>query len=285
MRKTVAMILILLAAACTSARECGVGVSGAAPDIRAHDGYDSRADRYLKAYPGFFASYSGGCLITRTGEKIPFDDGRMKDLDALAADQAAGDDAFDPEDALEWEYPAGAALPSPSSPPAHDPGRIRPVGIFGLMYGFTGPERAGKLRTVTWPVMGNGKGRTVSVTTVNGVDAALEQVAGEIRRLPESRKRELQGVVFGTDGPYGHCDRPVRGFPGRTSGHAYGISVDINGNLECFHGAHRGEPYRYRNNVPPFLVEIFERHGFIWGCRWRSYDAMHFEYRPEPLHR
>jgi len=35
----------------------------------------------------------------------------------------------------------------------------------------------------------------------------------------------------------------------------------------------------------PFLVEIFERHGFIWGCRWRSYDAMHFEYRPEPLHR
>jgi hypothetical protein len=28
-------------------------------------------------------------------------------------------------------------------------------------------------------------------------------------------------------------------------------------------------------------VEIFERHGFIWGGKWYHYDTMHFEYRPE----
>jgi hypothetical protein len=30
-------------------------------------------------------------------------------------------------------------------------------------------------------------------------------------------------------------------------------------------------------------VEVFERHGFIWGGKWNHYDTMHFEYRPELL--
>ena len=37
----------------------------------------------------------------------------------------------------------------------------------------------------------------------------------------------------------------------------------------------------YRNDTPPEIVEIFEKHGFIWGGRWFHYDTMHFEYRPE----
>ena len=34
---------------------------------------------------------------------------------------------------------------------------------------------------------------------------------------------------------------------------------------------------------PHKIVEIFERHGFIWGGKWYHYDTMHFEYRPELL--
>ena len=34
---------------------------------------------------------------------------------------------------------------------------------------------------------------------------------------------------------------------------------------------------------PLEIVEIFERHGFIWGGRWKHYDTMHFEFRPELL--
>ena len=37
----------------------------------------------------------------------------------------------------------------------------------------------------------------------------------------------------------------------------------------------------WRNRVPAAIVEIFERHGFIWGGKWYHYDTMHFEYRPE----
>ena len=29
------------------------------------------------------------------------------------------------------------------------------------------------------------------------------------------------------------------------------------------------------------VVEVFEKHGFIWGGKWYHYDTMHFEYRPE----
>jgi hypothetical protein len=32
---------------------------------------------------------------------------------------------------------------------------------------------------------------------------------------------------------------------------------------------------------PEKLVEIFEKHGFIWGGKWYRYDIMHFEFRPE----
>ncbi len=33
--------------------------------------------------------------------------------------------------------------------------------------------------------------------------------------------------------------------------------------------------------VPRKIVEIFERHGFIWGGKWYHFDTMHFEFRPE----
>jgi hypothetical protein len=31
------------------------------------------------------------------------------------------------------------------------------------------------------------------------------------------------------------------------------------------------------------VIRIFESFGFIWGGKWRYYDTMHFEYRPEIL--
>ena len=39
----------------------------------------------------------------------------------------------------------------------------------------------------------------------------------------------------------------------------------------------------YRNRVPFEIVQIFERHGLIWGGKWAHFDTMHFEYRPELL--
>jgi len=39
----------------------------------------------------------------------------------------------------------------------------------------------------------------------------------------------------------------------------------------------------YRNRLPFGIVQIFEKHGFIWGGKWGHFDTMHFEYGPELL--
>ncbi|OWL94626.1 hypothetical protein CBQ26_15135 [Deinococcus indicus] len=38
---------------------------------------------------------------------------------------------------------------------------------------------------------------------------------------------------------------------------------------------------RFINAFPLKLVQVFERHGWIWGGRWYHHDTMHFKYRPE----
>lgn len=246
----------------------------------AEDHAARKASRYIRAYPDFFVGYQDRYLITRDGGKILFDDGIVKDYNRMVTNMLVSDEDFDPDDAFCWEYPAGEALPTADHPPVGDPGRIRPAAIFRYMYG---PSLSGKakMRSVEWIESVKGVPKKVVVTTINGADKALERVACDIRALPEEKKNQLKGIVFRINGPYGAFNRPVRDYPSRVSGHAYGIAVDINGNLAYFSGTHRDEPYRYRNNVPGFLVNIFEKHGFIWGGRWHSYDAMHFEYRPE----
>ena len=39
----------------------------------------------------------------------------------------------------------------------------------------------------------------------------------------------------------------------------------------------------HKNKIPQGIIDIFEKHGFIWGGKWYHYDTMHFEYRPELL--
>ena len=34
---------------------------------------------------------------------------------------------------------------------------------------------------------------------------------------------------------------------------------------------------------PQKVIEIFEKHGFVWGGKWIIWDNMHFEYRPEVI--
>jgi len=246
----------------------------------AEDDDARKAFRYIRAYPDFFVGYQDGYLITRDGGKILFNDGKAKDYGRMVTNTLVGDEAFDPDDAFCWEYPAGQELPTTEHPPVGDPGRIRPASIFRYMYGPSLSEKK-KMRSIEWVESVKGVPKKVMVTTINGADKELEHVACDIRALPEDKKKQLKGIVFRINGPYGAFNRSVRDYPRRTSGHAYGIAVDINGNLTYFSGAHQNEPYCYRNNIPAFLVEIFEKHGFIWGGRWHSYDAMHFEYRPE----
>jgi hypothetical protein len=76
--------------------------------------------------------------------------------------------------------------------------------------------------------------------------------------------------------------------------HSYGVAVDILprslGGLATywrwtaeFTPDWWAVPYSRRFHPPDEVIEAFELFGFIWGGKWRFYDTMHFEYRPEIL--
>ena len=67
------------------------------------------------------------------------------------------------------------------------------------------------------------------------------------------------------------------------SNHSFGTAIDLNVKKSAYW---KWDPPAKlatfsRKDWPTELIEIFERHGFVWGGKWWHYDTMHFEYRPE----
>jgi len=65
---------------------------------------------------------------------------------------------------------------------------------------------------------------------------------------------------------------------GEPSMHSWGAAIDTNTAYAAYWLWPRAAP---AGALPAEIIEIFERHGFIWGGKWSHYDTMHFEYRPE----
>ena len=76
--------------------------------------------------------------------------------------------------------------------------------------------------------------------------------------------------------------------------HAYGAAIDFipksYGGLEAYWlwtarvtPEWWNVPYSRRFHPPDEVIKTFESFGFIWGGKWRYYDTIHFEYRPEIL--
>jgi hypothetical protein len=76
--------------------------------------------------------------------------------------------------------------------------------------------------------------------------------------------------------------------------HAYGAAIDLLpkslGGRETYWlwtARHTPDwwtvPYSRRLHPPDEVIKAFEAFGFVWGGKWRFYDTMHFEYRPEIL--
>jgi hypothetical protein len=216
-----------------------------------------------RAYPDFLASVDGNVLVWKDGTRTPLSDGRS-------------DKSFDDKlrnasllDQLSLAYPKGRPTTSPG--PQDDPGRFRNIAFFNKMYGDCGKgEVERKLVRVAWlPRSGGG---SVRITPINRVADQLRAVSNELDRLSPALKR----YAFPSAGTY-NC-RVVKD-TGVRSGHGWGIAIDINRRFSDYWlWAGKGD---YRNRIPYEIVEIFERHGFIWGGKWGHFDTMHFEYRPE----
>jgi hypothetical protein len=221
-----------------------------------------RAQDLARAYPQTIARVDAARVVMRNGRVFAVSDGVRGKSDERRLNAPDIDDMF-----VEPYIPG-----PPPRPPTGEPGRARYEPLFNAMYGDC--DNGGvRLRRVAWMPGRHGGG--VLFTTVNGADKALEAVVRDLERLPPSMTKYL--VPAG--GTY-NC-RKIQGTP-RRSMHAYGAAIDISTRYSDY-WMWKGEGSAWRNRIPMEVVEAFERHGFIWGGKWRHFDTMHFEYRPEMM--
>jgi len=224
-------------------------------------------DRLVRAYPQALASHDDKQIVWRDGTTMAVDDGiANKPYETVLRNASILDQ-------LRLAYPRGA---SPQPAVNEDPGRFRNEAFFKKMYGDCGRGGVqGKLVSIVW--LPKSWGRRVQVTNVNGVADRLKEVSNEIEQLPPQIRQAaypIAGVLS--------C-RPVAD-SGKMSMHGYAAAIDLNLNFSDYWlWAGKSKVIPYRNRMPREIVDIFERHGFIWGGKWYHYDTMHFEYRPELL--
>ncbi len=231
-------------------------------------GGDARKAALLKAYPGAFR-FEGNTIVFPSGERIVWDDGRNKSPAELLANA-------DVEDMFAYPYPP-ASVGEQRPRRDEDPGRVRNDDFFRALYG--GSEGAVRATLTSVPWVSRIGGGSVAVTTRFGVDKKLAAVSTELERLP----KPLHQYLRPSSGTFNW--RPIAG-TNRLSVHSYGAAIDVNthySNYWRWDKQPSNGTILWRNEIPMEVVEIFERHCFIWGGRWYHYDTMHFEYRPELL--
>ncbi len=242
----------------------GVLVTGAAES--ANDGIT----RLLRAYPEHLCKAEVNSVVWCDGTKMPYDDGGGEKTHEQKLQGA------DLEEQMEQRYPPGANAPSP--PPLNfEPGRIRNEAFFKKMYGANAEAVRARLAPVVWLPKSGGK--RIWITTVNRVNERLQAVSDELDQLPAELKRFV-------DHPAGTFNWRVIAEEKRLSPHSFGIAIDIDaatGDYWLWKAGPGGATTGYRNRIPMKIVDIFEKHGFIWGGKWYRYDTLHFEYRPELL--
>jgi D-alanyl-D-alanine carboxypeptidase len=225
-------------------------------------------DKLVSSYPDWIERHDTEYLMLKNGLKFPLSDHRTdKSFDELIEHPDIDNMFYVP-------YPAGT---EPHQPPKnYDPGRVRYEPLFVAMYGDCKKnEVIPKLRSIDWlPEHGGGR---VAVTTVNGVDKALEAVSRRLDKLP----MEFIKFLVPSAGTY-NC-RTVAGSPVRSM-HAYGAAIDLNAKYSDYWrwSSNLANPI-WKNGIPTEIVRIFEKEDFIWGGYWYHFDTMHFEYRPELL--
>jgi D-alanyl-D-alanine carboxypeptidase len=234
----------------------------------------ARADRLMArlvlAYPNFLTGHDANNLTWRDGTTTGFDDGQEKSFEQRL-------ERPDIEDQSAIPYPLGEMLSDPE--PGFDPGRFRNEAFFARMYGDCRRDKEMPKRLVDVVWLPNNGAKKIKVTPVNGVAGKLQQVSNELDALPADLLKYLRpiSVTF-------NCHDSTNS--DRGSAHRYGIAIDINSAQGDYWGNRargRSPELEYRNRIPPAIVAIFEKHGFIWGGKWYHYDTAHFEYRPELL--
>ena len=155
-------------------------------------------DGLVRSYPGQIAGYDSDFLILKNGIKFQLSDGRTNKTFKDLLETPDIDDMF------YARYPVGTEPDQPDK--NSDPGRVRFEPLFVAMYGDCNKnEVVRNLRTIDW--LPKHAGGQVTITSVNGVARALENVSRELDALPD----QLVKYLVPTAGTY-NC-RKIAGSP------------------------------------------------------------------------
>lgn len=219
----------------------------------------------LAAYPDHLSHSEEDYLIWKDNSRMLYYEGEGQINDSFRLETPMLADIF------WWDYRTDTLLVEREE----DPGRIRHQGFFSKMYGESKAEVMENLTVIRW--LPSSLNKPLKVTRINGVADSLQAISDELDQIPELRKYLNQPA-----GTFNY--RKIAGTE-RLSAHSWGIAIDINVKYADYwrwsSEFKADQPLRYRNRIPMQIVQIFEKHGFIWGGRWYHYDTMHFEYRPE----
>lgn len=224
-----------------------------------------------------------GAFVPRTEDEINFYclQKSYPQIKALRAD-AAGQSWLEFADGKKVLYSGSAPgqevdvkesmrLPYPLEPdredPAASPGRQRSYALFRALYGENAAEVKKGLRRVKLP-----RG---SLSLAAPAALALAQGASELEKIAAD-----PGVraLLKPDG--GYFWRKIAG-EDNLSAHSFGIALDLAADKAPYWRWSRQMPHPMQKTYPGSIVKTMEDLGFIWGGKWREYDLMHFEYRPE----
>lgn len=229
------------------------------------------ANCLIKTYPDSINAVQDDTIIFKNGKTLPI--GKVANTPFTERLKRAS-----VADQLSQTYPLDFKIPQQYQ----DAGRLRNDEFFINMYGGTSSAVSSQLVKVYWqPAKKN-----LQFTKVNGAAEQLKKVGDEIAQNPV-----LSRYVATSLGTFNF--RKIAG-TNRLSTHSFGIAVDFR-LPKHLHKYWRWDGCKSEDKACPFpqailqdqnlnqVVQIFEKHGFIWGGKWASYDTPHFEYRPELL--
>jgi cell wall-associated NlpC family hydrolase len=224
----------------------------------------SRGSDLLLNYPDI-KTVRDNTVFFADGTSLPFDDGKLKSIKEKLQNA-------DIEDHFAQVYPAFTSISEPDR--NEDPGRFRNEALLKKLYGASRNEIEKNLVEVRWlPAHG---GRKLLFNKNENAAMQLQKVSDELDKLPD----EYMKYLISVDVTYYYRTMAATD---SLLPHRYGIAIDLeNKNSTSW----LSDPENsYRNEIPQKIVEIFEKHGFVWGGRWYHYDSGHFEYRPEMFDR
>lgn len=222
----------------------------------------------MMAYPEYITNIEKGkdkkvYVVMKSGKRILYDDKREKSFNEKLNNA-------DLQDMLEQIYPLtnnGKLMPQ-----NFDPGRIRVYPLFKEVYGNSKQQVEKNLANVK-----AGYGYS-SFNRNNKASEALQSAMKEIVNITE-RNKATYNYVFPTMGTFNY--RLISG-TNQLSVHSFGIAIDFStSKWDYWKWANREQGQKRLDLYPKEIVEVMERHNFVWGGKWGHFDIMHYEYRPE----